>query len=186
MTDLSHVVALVQKRAVEAATRTDMDARAKLLPVATAPVLDAAEHALGFPLPAALRALYAQVGNGGFGPGFGILGVAGGHTDDLGDNIITAYKAFAQRDPCEPNWLWPERLVRLCHWGCAIYSCVDCSSPESPVIVWVPNCWSKELTPAETAMAQESPSLDAWISDWATGVRLWDRITDLTKDLYPE
>ena len=163
-----------------------MNPRTKVFPTAHAAAIDAAERELGFPLPATLKTLYTHVGNGGFGPGYGITGVAGGFTDDVGDNIVSAYKALAQRDPNEPNWVWPDRLVRLCHWGCAIYSCVDCSKPEAPITVWDPNCWSGDRTPAESAMAQESPSLEAWIADWAAGAKLWDRITDAMKNLYPE
>src|SRR5258708_27179168 len=41
-------------------------------PPATEEQLLATEEALGFPLPPALRALYLQVANGGFGPGYDI------------------------------------------------------------------------------------------------------------------
>jgi hypothetical protein len=37
------------------------------------------EQQLGFPLPRLLRHLYAQIANGGFGPGFGIIGVENGY-----------------------------------------------------------------------------------------------------------
>jgi cell wall assembly regulator SMI1 len=178
----SELIALVRQRAATSATRTDMDSRAKLCPVATDAAIDAAERELGFPLPATLRVLYTQVGNGGFG----IIGLAGGHTDDLGDDVVRAYKSFAQTAKNGSNWLWPGQLLRLTYWGCAIYSCVDCSKPEAPVIVWDPNCWSEDKAPPESAMAQESPSLEAWIADWAAGTHHWDRITELTASLYPE
>jgi hypothetical protein len=182
----SGLIALIRHRAENPATRTDMDSRAKLCPIATDAAIDAAERQLGFQLPEALRALYTQVGNGGFGPGFGIMGLAGGHTDDLGDDVIRAHLLFAKSRPSRPNWLWPGQLLRLTHWGCAIYSCVDCSKPEAPVIVWDPNCWIEGNAAPDSAMAQESPSLEAWIADWADGVRHWDRITELTAPFYPE
>ena len=163
-----------------------MDSRAKLCPVATDAAIDAAERELGFLLPATLRVLYTQVGNGGFGPGLGIMGLTGGHTDDLGDDVVRAYNLFAQTPKNGSNWLWPGQLLRLTHWGCAIYSCVDCSKPEAPVIVWDPNCWHEDKASPASAMAQESPSLEAWIADWAASVRLWDRITELTASLYPQ
>src|SRR5689334_17689508 len=37
-----------------------------------------AEAQLGFALPEPLRSIYLQVGDGGFGPGCGIIGVGGG------------------------------------------------------------------------------------------------------------
>ena len=46
-------------------------------PTLPAPVdaatLDRAREALGFPLPPLLAALYARVGDGGFGPSYGLL-----------------------------------------------------------------------------------------------------------------
>ncbi len=45
---------------------------------ATEEQLLATEEALGFPLPPLLRALYANIANGGFGPGHGIRGAIGG------------------------------------------------------------------------------------------------------------
>ena len=36
------------------------------------------EDLLGFPLPPLLRELYKQLANGGFGPGYGLIGVTGG------------------------------------------------------------------------------------------------------------
>jgi len=47
-------------------------------PPATADQLQATETQLGMPLPGVLRALYAMVGNGGFGPAYGLVGAAGG------------------------------------------------------------------------------------------------------------
>jgi hypothetical protein len=46
-------------------------------PPASEEQLQATEEALGIPLPPMLRALYAQVANGGFGPACGITGACG-------------------------------------------------------------------------------------------------------------
>ena len=42
--------------------------------------VDAAEAVLGFSLPLFLRALYIEVGNGGYGPGYGLIGVSAKET----------------------------------------------------------------------------------------------------------
>jgi hypothetical protein len=47
-------------------------------PPATEEQLLATESALGVPLPPDLRAIYAEVANGGFGPASGIVGAIGG------------------------------------------------------------------------------------------------------------
>lgn len=55
-------------------------------PVSEIALMDA-EKALKLELPALLRHLYFEVGNGGLGPGFGLLGLPGGATfiDHVGD-----------------------------------------------------------------------------------------------------
>lgn len=105
-------------------------------PVVTQEQLDAAEQSLGFPLPALLKELYANVANGGFGPGYGI--------DSL-ENIVASYSGMKQRnrlvdiafyerrqrsaDHLEiPHYIWLDRFLYLCDWGCADYSYIDCVS----------------------------------------------------------
>ena len=51
-------------------------------PPATQEQLQATEARLGLSLPGVLRALYASVGNGGFGPAYGVVGVTGGAPSD--------------------------------------------------------------------------------------------------------
>ena len=55
-------------------TRTDQahTAPTDVAPRATLELCDSAELQLGFSLPTFLRELYVKVGNGGFGPGYGL------------------------------------------------------------------------------------------------------------------
>ncbi|HEU5226735.1 MAG TPA: SMI1/KNR4 family protein [Ktedonobacteraceae bacterium] len=67
-------------------------------PPATERQIKETERQLGFPLPLLLRLLYTQVANGGFGPGYGIIGVLDGFSllDGFGDTIVVGYqKAIA-------------------------------------------------------------------------------------------
>lgn len=48
-------------------------------PPATEQQIRRTEQQLGFSLPPLLRLLYTQIANGGFGPGYGIIGAAGGY-----------------------------------------------------------------------------------------------------------
>jgi len=52
------------------------------------------EQELGFSLPALLRLCYTQIANGGFGPGYGIIGVLGGFPlmDGFGEDIAQGYQ----------------------------------------------------------------------------------------------
>jgi cell wall assembly regulator SMI1 len=45
----------------------------RIYPVASEATIQAAEAELGLRLPALLRELYKQVGNGGYGPGYGLM-----------------------------------------------------------------------------------------------------------------
>jgi hypothetical protein len=59
----------------------------------------AAEDRLGFALPSLLARLWAEVANGGFGPGYGLFGLEGGHVDDasrqpLPDLLYRCHRGF--------------------------------------------------------------------------------------------
>jgi hypothetical protein len=74
-----------------------------------------AESLVGAPLPELLKGLYA-LANGGFGPGYGLLGLRGGFTDDMNRTAVDILREI-------PRGLWPgmpSGLLPLCHWGCAI------------------------------------------------------------------
>lgn len=104
-------------------------------PPATAAAVAAAEARIGFPLPPLLRRLYLEVANGGFGPGFGILGVSDdGHTDDEGRSIADLHAHLSAPNPGDPAWAWPAGHLAICDWGCATWSVLDCTRAEAPVV----------------------------------------------------
>jgi len=118
---------------------------------ASAEAVAEAERLLGHPLPPLLRRLYLEVANGGFGPG--VLGVADGYTDDLERTAVD------RLDPREPSGLFP-----VAHWGCAIYSYVDCSEPSAMMWGFDPNSGL-----AERSFFPEGISLTEWLSRWLEG-----------------
>jgi hypothetical protein len=72
-----------------------LDARARglvdrLPPLTPAPpeAVAEAEAVVGHSLPSLLHRLYLEVGNGGFGAAYGLLGVRGGHHDDQGRTAL--------------------------------------------------------------------------------------------------
>ncbi len=113
------------------------------------------EKTLGFGLPEGLREVYLNVANGGFGPGYGLLGVASGATDDRGNTADSLYELFAQVNPDDPEWDWPSRVVPFCYWGCAVYSCI---TADGQVIGFDEGEWVGEEVP-----------LDAWFRAWLDG-----------------
>lgn len=143
-------------------------------PVATGVGIAADEARLGFVLPPLLKRLYAQVGNGGWGPGYGLIGLSGGMPDDTGRTAVEDYLLRTSGpNPDEPDWRWTEGLVPICHWGCAIYSCVDCLQQRSPMILFDPNVDAPSLA---DAFFPEQVNFDEWIGLWADGIDLWDRM----------
>ena len=73
----------------------------KVYPVAREQTVAGAEAQLGFALPQLLRDIYLRVANGGFGPGYGLLGIDGGAGEPIGRRVYTAldlYEAFRVRD----------------------------------------------------------------------------------------
>jgi hypothetical protein len=171
---------LIRQRAENSATRTDWRPAkdANPSPPATSEQIEAAEESLDFALPAFLKRCYATIGNGGFGPGVGLIGVPGGATDAHGSSIVDLYDTFSASNPDDEAWQWPDRVVPICHWSGAIYSCVDCSAPEGAVV-----CIDlSEYRPGhdlKRAMTPQSPSIEAWLRAWAEGVDLWQEMFPL-------
>ena len=88
----------LRERAANKSLATDMTnvIPATVFPVARPDQIARAEHDLGFPLPPLLKELYLRVGNGGYGPGYGLIGTTGGAKDDLGKNLESLYADFIQ------------------------------------------------------------------------------------------
>jgi len=137
--------------------------------------LELDERVFRFALPPILKRLYAEIGSGGFGPGYGLMGLTGGATDDLGYTALESYETRRGDDPDEPDWHWRAGLLPICHWGCAIYSCVDCSKSTFPVVIFDPNVHDAATT-WNDSFFDECESFERWIELWARGVNLWDRM----------
>lgn len=124
--------------------------------------VDQAERIIGRPFPRLLRRLYLEVGNGGFGPGYGVLGVAGGSRDDLGDTLLDSYRNWhsARADGAQPI---RDSLVPLTHWGCGIYSFLDCDDQAAGM-------WACDPNPGiEEDVFRERLTLTEWLARWLDG-----------------
>jgi hypothetical protein len=125
------------------------------------------ETHLGFHLPPLLRSVYG-IANGGIGPGNGLLPVG---EDE--DTLAAVYRSFADAtyapssgEPGFDQYPWPERLLPICDWGCAIWSCLDCRSADGPVVT------ASNGEP----FANTGHTLRSWLSAWLAGVELFEEM----------
>ena len=123
---------------------------------ATPAQVDAAEAAVGARLPGLLRRVLVEVADGGFGPGYGLLGVGPqGWTDDRGQGMVAVAAAFETG------------VVPVAHLGDAVYACVDTRRPDGPVLEYDPSDleWDDAGEPVDEgdAFTEVSPSLAAWL-----------------------
>lgn len=129
------------------------------LVVATEAEVRQTENELGHAMPPLLVELYTKVGNGGFGPGYGILGIAEGFTDDLKQDAVGARRSLHLAEFDDEAVLLP-----ICHWGCAIYSMVDLRSSDAQVWGFDPNG-----ADGRDALYHQNISLETWLERWLEG-----------------
>lgn len=143
------------------------------LPGPCAPAdLAEAEARLGFTLPPLLRRVLTEVADGGFGPGYGLVGVAG--AADAGAHLVELYEGYrAGGDGAIGTW--PEGRLPVAHLGEGLFACVDALDPDAPVVVFDPTELDED-DDLGVAFAPEAPSLEAWLADWVASPSLDEQV----------
>jgi len=161
MMNEDQLVAAIRQRASNPATRTDFADRwhRELGPPASADAIEAAAREMGYHFHQFHARLFKEVGNGGFGPGDGLIGIPGGSLDVDGRSVIELRQGLFS----DHEKLQMASVVPLCDWGCGIWSCVDC---ETGAI----------LSTSEFGVRDLEQGLHSWFEDWISGVNLWDRM----------
>lgn len=169
------LIALIQSRATNPGLRTDevLHGGGFSSERLDESAIAEAECRLGLRLPLMLRALYREVGNGGFGPGYGLLPLTADPRSAKVETVVDLYSALRRSDPEDPAWCWPDRWVPFCDWGCAIRSCVDCTSGDEGVLTFDPHARQPNQGMSASFAATHS-SLDAWFLDWVSGADIWE------------
>ncbi|GGZ16157.1 SMI1/KNR4 family protein [Streptomyces poonensis] len=145
---------------------------------ADADTLARAESVLGFPLPPLLAALYLRIGDGGFGPEYGLLPLLDS-PPAAEPAAVTQYLANLRSGQEDPDWPWPDRVLPISHWGCGMYACVDCSTPDGTVLLYEPNAGR-----AADAWYVDAPTLADWLHVWINGNGWYDE-PDAGTDMAP-
>ena len=140
------------------------------------------EQEIGFPFPGLLKRLYTEVGNGGFGPGYGLLSIA--RISPADRPILHYYSRF--RAGSSRGRDWTAGIIPFNEWGDLILSCVDLSDPgyrnDPPVIRFEPNMPAEHThrylkgKPFHGAgLIPEAESLSQWFRDWLDGKEMFKR-----------
>lgn len=125
------------------------------------------ESQLKFPLPPLVRALYTEVGDGGYGPGYGVIELI---------RLVSGRIHMNQETSVE--WKWPERMVEFVNWGCHYFSGIDCSKASCPVYFFNHDLGVGDITLTDCLKLEED-SLENWLEAWLDGEDLWKRGTHL-------
>jgi hypothetical protein len=138
----------------------------KVPPPVSLDELELAEKKLGFQLPSLLRALYLQIGNGGFGPGYGLIGLNDMGAKNYHSNLVDGYlEGINFVHPDYPAW--PRQFITICNWGDNITSILEWTMPQNPVYRFNGDKYNEG--PYENAMKLESLSFQIWFEDWLSG-----------------
>ncbi len=179
LTDSQLILRLAARNADRSAATDNGGHSKKRVPCVTASGLDAVEKSLGFPLPALIRSLYSEVGNGGFGPEYGIVGTKVGAKLD-GYTLESCYAWLLSLGSDNSAWQWPHRLLPLANYGCGMWSCVDLTYQRHPLILWDPNNLDDELEDDEARLNwshsfwDQGLSLKKSLVNWLNGTEDFD------------
>jgi hypothetical protein len=137
-------------------------------PPVSADQLAGVEALLGFRLPTLLCTVYSRIGNGGFGPGRGLLPICGPGPQGLGQNAIEVYRNAIRPMPDCPDMIWPERMLPFCWWGEGVFSYADGSEPGPPVYrLEPPTDWTWDVQGYR--FHPQGMSLGQWLLAWVEG-----------------
>jgi len=137
-------------------------------PPASPEEISKAEELIGFELPPLLKSLYCAIGNGGFGPGYGLLPLfTPPRRHGRGEGAIDLYLLFREGDLVEEGFSWAPMLIPILDWGSAVRSCVDCSNPDLPIMRDSPKLEGHPICEAE--------SMQEWLTDWLDGKDLFSK-----------
>jgi len=117
------------------------------------------ERESGIRLPKILRRIYAEVGDGGFGPDWGINPLRG--TSEMSVEVWD----HLERQEWEqgPPAGWPDPLIRICEIGCNAYYGIDCTTDEGNVIIVDPLQGTEDPV---TWLKPLNKSVGDWLGEW--------------------
>lgn len=119
------------------------DTSSRWFAVVDSDLIDYFEGVTGIELPTLLTRCYEEISNGGFGPGFHVAGLPGGHEAAWGD-LIESVNELRLHDDCEDS------LLPLIDCGCNEVLCLDCD--DDSIITFLEGDFHQEEYTFETLM----------------------------------
>ncbi len=176
--DWRAVTAKVMQRAANPSLRTDLaqTSGVQIGAPLSLPLVPTLEASLGFGLPQPLLDLFAHVGNGGFGPGYGLMRLAPADRPAFAGNAIAVHRFLTgidyidPNDPDDPTLAWPPGFLPIVHWGCSMYSVIDCLDPAFAVLFWdAERPEADSGKPIRDIIQATGLGFAEWIDRWADG-----------------
>ena len=126
---------------------------------ASAAAVERVEAALGVALPAALRRIYLEVADGGFGPAGGIEPLEG---------LLAAYRGLLAGGELPRDRAWPAGLLPVVARDPG-WDCVEAATGR--VIAWDPEDLTERASEERfrRSFGEAFPSVEAWLADWVGG-----------------
>ncbi|MFF0487375.1 SMI1/KNR4 family protein [Streptomyces sp. NPDC004435] len=151
--------------------------RGPLFPPVTPPEVETAEAIIGRPLPALLRRIYTEVGDGGFGPDSGLASLTDGRRAP-GDLIDWPCSITRHERDCAAGL--PGSWLYLASGGCTMQWHLSLLAAGNPVLLhdtdgWVPS-WGEG---PHDGLRYAAASLRQWLWTWATGGDVWTEALSL-------
>jgi hypothetical protein len=154
--------------------------RHELPPPVSPAELSQAKQRLGFQLTGLLRSLYLQVGNGGFGLGYGLLAVNRNGARNAALNLVDWY--LEEVNFVHPDYPpWPRFYITLCDWGDSIRSMMNAVDSAGAISRYRGNAYKEG--PWENVMRREAASLHDWLENWLNDLPLFEQGQFLQREL---
>ena len=158
---LSELLAATLERAHDPKRATDesLDSSETVAaPILNSDFLAELEGRLNAPYPEFLRVLYTEIGDGGYGPGYGLI---------TAEEAVE--RALAWREPGVPD------LLPFVYWGCTVYSVTELASGRVGILDLDA---TNDDFPALEATWWQYDTLSAFWTAWLNGEELFFPVGD--------
>lgn len=145
--------------------------RGPLFAPASPTLVESAEAAFGYPLPELLRRVYLEVGDGGFGPGAGLLSLA----ENLrGPGWIRDQPSAVAMRRRDRELGLPSAWFQLGYGGCTLEWRVSLNAVDAPVLLYDGDSWVPEWGHTPHDGLHAAVPLREWLRRWVEGEELVD------------